>query len=1134
MSFLTNGTAAGERAVILPTAPENLTCAVKAWREAVKILTYEAKSPDLNPMFLENRVYQGSSGRIYPLPFIDRIATEPCERLWDAIHIENEYIRLMILPEIGGRIHIGFDKISGYDFFYRQNVIKPALVGLAGPWASGGVEFNWPQHHRPATFMPMQTEIEYADDGSVTVWCSDHDPMLHMKGMHGICLKPGRAIVELKARLYNRTPFTQTFLWWANAATRAHEQYQSFFPPDVRYVADHAKRAITSFPLSDRPYYGVDYPERARTGVPEEEAPAKFQPDGSYAANDLSWYANIPVPTSYMVTGTSQDFFGGYDHRAQAGVVHVANHHIAPGKKQWTWGNHEFGYAWDASLTDTDGPYIELMAGVYTDNQPDFAYLAPWETKTFTQNWYPIRATGIPQAANEAAALHLRVDDHAAEIAVGVTRNIPDCSIQLLASGVVLHEWNQPLLVAETFHQRAILSESLKASEISVVLRCSGSVLLSFDPASVIPVKAPDVAQEPLAPEQIVAQEDLFLTGLHLDQYRHATRHPEPYWREAIRRDPGDSRSLNALGLWHLRRGEFTRAVDHFRLAVKRLTRLNANPYDGEPYYNLGLALRFLGEDAKAYDAFYKATWNAAWRSPAYFALAEIDTSRQDWHEASDHLCRTLLAEGDHLNARTLLAFVYRHLENHAGAAALISETSRLDPLDGGVRWLQGRLPGSGQELLDLAFDLLRAGLKTEARHVLGGADPQSRDGSAPIILLLLADLQADDADRYAYLQKAQTVSRDYCLPHRLDELLLLERTLARNPENPLASYFLGNLLYDRQRYEQAIGAWERAAAGEPQFSTVWRNLGIAYFNVLNQPEAAIEAFQRAFAANPTDARVFYERDQLWKRTGRAPNERLAELLGHPQLVELRDDLSIEIATLQNQLDRPAEALKGLQNRHFQPWEGGEGLVLGQYVRARLLLGRDCLVKHRAAEALEHFLQALRPPSNLSEAKHLLANQSDVCYWVARAYEALEQAAKAREWYLRAARQKGDFQQMAVRNISSMTYWSALALERLGQVSEAKVTFHRILTYSDQLGLSTPKIDYFATSLPTMLLFNEDLGARNRIEACFLRAQAMTGLGEQDQALTLLHKVLHDDANHIAAQDLLLQLQGGRQELFPH
>src|ERR1039458_9670853 len=210
----------------LPEPPAGLQGPVKAWREDVEFLTYMPEPPSRHPMFLEKRVYQGSSGRVYPQPFIDRIAVEPERRIWKSIHIENEYLRLMILPEIGGRIHIGYDKVTGYDFFYRQNVIKPALVGLAGPWISGGVEFNWPQHHRPATFMPVETEIEAAPDGSVTVWCSDHDPMLRMKGMHGVCLYPGRAVLDLKVRLFNRTQFTQTFLWWANVAACVHEQYQ--------------------------------------------------------------------------------------------------------------------------------------------------------------------------------------------------------------------------------------------------------------------------------------------------------------------------------------------------------------------------------------------------------------------------------------------------------------------------------------------------------------------------------------------------------------------------------------------------------------------------------------------------------------------------------------------------------------------------------------------------------------------------------------------------------------------------------------------------------------------------------------------------------------------------------------------
>ncbi|MCB1124596.1 MAG: DUF5107 domain-containing protein, partial [Verrucomicrobiae bacterium] len=364
---------------------------VTAQLESKCIPTYPLGLPEKNPMFFEKRVYQGSNGKIYPLPFIDKVYDVPEPRAYQVASLENEYVYLELLPEIGGRIFKGQDKTNNhYDFFYRQDVIKPALVGLAGPWISGGVEFNWPQHHRPGTFMPSDVFIEEEADGARTVWMSELDALTRLKGMHGVRLRPGSSLVELRVRLYNRTPFTQTFLWWANVAARVHAHYQSFFPPDVHYVADHAVRAMSSFPEAWNKYYGVDY--AARPG-----------------ANDLSWYKNIPVPTSYMVCETNGGFFGGYDFEKQGGFVHVANKHISPGKKQWTWGNHAFGWAWDRELTDNGGPYVELMAGVYTDNQPDFSYLLPYETKTFSQYWWPIQKTGPVQEANRDAALRLVV-----------------------------------------------------------------------------------------------------------------------------------------------------------------------------------------------------------------------------------------------------------------------------------------------------------------------------------------------------------------------------------------------------------------------------------------------------------------------------------------------------------------------------------------------------------------------------------------------------------------------------------------------------------------------------------------------------------------------------------------------------
>ncbi len=1118
-----SGQSPAGRKLTLPDAPAGESGPVKAWEQSVTILTYWPGTPDPNPMFLEKRVYQGSSGRVYPIPVIDRIATEPVEREWKAVHLENEFLRLMVLPEIGGRIHVGYDKTAGYDFFYRQNVIKPALVGLAGPWISGGVEFNWPQHHRPATFMPVETEIERGEDGSITVWCSDHDPMQRMKGMHGICLYPGRAYVELKVRLYNRTPYVQTFLWWANVACRVHEKYQSFFPPDVRFVADHAKRAITSFPLSDLPYYGVDYAERARKGVPPEEMPRMFVPDGTYPPNDLSWYANIPVPTSYMITATKEDFFGGYDHAAEAGVVHVANRHIAPGKKQWTWGNHEFGYAWDRNLTDEDGPYIELMAGVYTDNQPDFSFLAPGETKTFSQFWYPVHKIGPPQAATLDAAVSLRSEGDAVRVGVCVTRQISQAKISLKLGKDVLAAWTEDLHPAKAFLASCNLPEGAKAEELAVSVEESGRELARFCQANVKPASEPEAAKEPPLPAEIATNEELYLTGLHLWQYRHATRRPEIYWEEALRRDPGDSLCNNALGLWRLQRGEFARAEQHLRKAVERLTRLNPNPYSGEPYYNLGLTLRFQGNDEEAYAAFYKAAWNAAWVAPAYHALAELDAKRADWPVAIDHLDRSLNANSENLNARNLKVMVLRKLQREKGASALLENTHRLDRLDVWSRFLRDEsVPTDAQQALDLALDLLRAGFCEEALAVLAPHESQPM----PLYLkaYLLSSMGQKDEAAQIY-QKAAYANPMYCFPSRLEEQVVLEAAIVAHPEDARAPYYLGNFLYDKGRREEAIAWWERAVQLDATNATAWRNLGIAYFNVLRNPQKAFAAFEHAFAHAPDDARILYERDQLWKRMGKSPEERLSELKRSSQLVQLRDDLSLEMATLLNQTGQSDAALELLTKRRFQPWEGGEGQVLAQYLRACLLMCKRALQSSNLPKARFFFESALHPPQTLSEAKHLLANWSDVYYWAGVVCAEEGRHKEAREMWERAARKQGDFQQMTVRTVSDMTFWTAMAQQRLGREKEARQIFEQIQEYAEQLERRIPKIDYFATSLPTMLLFEEDLELRNRIEAKFLRAQAAFGLRQYAEAENLLKEVLELDRNHMAAADLLEQLR---------
>ena len=1128
-------------------------------------------------MFLEKRVYQGSSGKVYPLPFTDRVAERAVDRKWKAVWLENEFLRIMVLPEIGGRIHRAIDKTNGYDFIYYQSVIKPALVGLAGPWISGGIEFNWAQHHRPGTFLPVNYTIEQHDDGSVTVWCSDHEPMARMKGMHGICLHPGKSYVELKVRAYNRTPFVQTFLWWANVATRVHEAYQSFFPPDVHSVADHAKRATSQYPLCENSYYGVNYRKRGQQGVPAAEIPSQYLPphcanhptsenaNGSLPSgpvhecrpNDLSWYANIPVPTSYMCMGGKEDFFGGYDHKAQAGLVHLANHHIAPGKKQWTWGNHEFGYAWDRNLTDPDeygeyAPYIELMAGAYTDNQPDFSFLQPGETKKWSQFWYPIRHIGAAQHANLEAAISLTPSASASvRLGVSVTARQRGVVVTVTTKDKQLALFNCELSPAQPLIQQIKLPGGVEISSLQIrVTGSDGRELITYEPRLHTHAEIPPPATETPAPCDITSADELFITGLHLEQYRHASRCPTSYWREALRRDPLDARCNNAMGLWHLKRGEFLEAEHCFRKAMERLTRRNPNPYDGEACYNLGVCLRYQARDNEAYDALYKATWNQAWAAAGYHGLAEIDCTRSNWTVALDHLDRSLRFDTDNLRARNLKVLVLRKLGAASQAAVLLRETQWLDQLDWWARHLgHESLACDLQTQLDIAHDYARAGFYAEAiellnrqdaqiparlyGHLANGANsgghaslPDQSWGALPLVRYTLGWLEqkrGDDKAAREYFKAAGGLAPDYCFPARLEEIAIFELAMRANPTDAKAPYYLGNLLYDRRRQVEALKLWEKSAQLDPNFSVVWRNLGIGYFNIRHNARMARRAYDLALRVNPTDARLLYERDQLWKRLGEKPEKRQRQLEQHLDLVQLRDDLSVELCTLYNQNGQHEQALRLVSSRKFQPWEGGEGGSLGQHVRSHLALGRMTLARGEAAKAREHFEAALTAPRNLGEAKHLLANQSDIHFWLGCALTELGDKANARQHWLAAVNFKGDFQEMSVRAFSELTYYSALAWQKLGQPAKAKRLLGELLAYAHNLSKAKAKIDYFATSLPTMLLFNDDLQRRQDTTAMFLEAQARLGLGQKLQARRLLAKVLQCDPNHSPASDILAE-----------
>ncbi len=1071
----------------------------EVWSEQVVIPTYGVGQPEKNPMFLEKRVYQGSSGKVYPYPVIDKILDEKEDKTYTALWLENDYLRVMILPELGGRIQRAYDKTNGYDFVYYNEVIKPALVGLLGPWISGGIEFNWPQHHRPTTFLPTDWRILENPDGSKTVECSEVDQMYGTKGKLSYTLYPDRAYIELRGQLYNRTNLPQTFLWWANPAVAVNEHTQSIFPPDVNAVFDHGKRDVSSFPIATGVYYKHDY----GAGV------------------DISRYKNIPVPTSYMCARSDYDFVGGYDYGVGAGLLHVADHHISPGKKQWTWGCGDFGRAWDRNLTDANGPYIELMTGVYCDNQPDFTWLKPFEEKVFTQYFLPYKAVGAVKNASREAVVGLQVHGGRAEITVYATARYEQARVVLTAAGETVYEHVGTLSPTDVLQAEVAVEADETALTLAVFDR-SGRKLLDYTPRAKQIEPLPDPMPPAGPPEQIATAEELYLTGLHIEQYRHATYLPDPYYLEALKRDSGDIRANTAYGRLLLRRGRFADSERYFRAAIARMTERDPNPYNSEAYTALGLSLLYQDRSDEAYDAFYKASWTGEEQELSFYYLAAIDARRGQYDLALEHIDRSLVKNGHSLKSRALRGLILESLGRKAEADAWFGEDLRLDAFDyvSGLELdrartlaLMGSRPSS---FLECAIDYAEAGYYEKAAEAAG---------LCPVEHPMLAYHRAYYAARFdpalseAALDAAAAQDSAYCFPNKLEDIPVLRWTMEKRPADSKAPYYLGCLLYDRRRYEEAVSCWEQSAARNDGFPTVWRNLALAYFNQSHAPEKALACMERAYALDGEDARVLLELDQLYHKLGRPVRERFAFLDARRDVAFRRDDLYVEYVTLLNDMGRYQDAYARIMAHKFHPWEGGEGKVTTQYAVALTQLARQALAAGDAAGARELLTQALVFPHDLGEGKLEGAKDNNIYYYLGLAQRALGDESAARTCLERAAAGDEEPAGMMYYNDqpADLIFYQGLANRALGREERAASRFHKLVSYGEKHYYDRVKIDYFAVSLPDLQLFDEDLSLRSRAHCEYLIGLGSMGLGDMARARKCLDAVLAIDCAHQGA-----------------
>ncbi|MBN1125887.1 MAG: DUF5107 domain-containing protein [Sedimentisphaerales bacterium] len=1094
---------------VFPLAAQSKST-VRTWQDSLVIPSYGVAEPDLNPRFYTGRGYQGAQGRVYPYPMSDVLSNEKTDTKYQAVYLENEYIKLCVLPQIGGRIFSAQDKTNGYDFFYRQHVIKPALIGMLGAWMSGGVEWNFPHHHRARAFMPMNWTIMENPDGSRTLWLSELERRHRMRFVLGMTLYPDRSYVEVTIKIFNRTPTVHSFLYWANPAVHVDENYQVLFPPDTEYVVQHAKNEFSEWPISYSQYGGF-----------------------RYDAVNISWWKNLPKPVSFFCWDSEADYFGGYDHGKDAGVAYIGNHYIAPGKKFFTFGCGDQGQMWDKMLTDTDGPYLELMAGAYSDNQPDYSWIQPYEVKTVRQYWYPIRNLGGLDYANLEAALHLDIKDNAVLIALNATSEQNEAFLIVKKDHECVLEKHINVSPARPFQTKIPVSEKADGKAFKVVLQNKeGKALLEYTPISPPRKERPKPAVPPRDPKEVKTNEELYLAGLRLNQFYNAKLEPYAYYEEIVQSDPDDVRANMQLGILYYKRMMYTKAEMYLNRAIERLTYNYTRPKDGESFYYLGLALRELGREKEAYDAFYKAVWSYAWQAAGYYQLAELDCRKMDFSTALEHIEQSIAVNTWNAKALNLRAVILRKLDRTEKAMRQLDAVSRIDPLDvwrlnetvlsgssdrfdsvsaHAFRSIQAIIGDDVQSYLELACDYMGGGFWNEAIDVLHRMDRFCKAGgtSYPILYYYLGYLYEKRGDSHIaknYYKNAASMSSDYCFPFRSESLFVLQSAIEHNPNDAMAHYVLGNLLYDHQP-NKAIVCWETSRQLNDAFWLVHRNLAFGYSHETNDVKKAADSMERAVFLKPNNPRLYYELDVLYEQAGADTDKRLNILEKHESIVQRRDDALSRLVQLYVITGRYDDAIHVLTTHHFNTWEGG-GRIHDIYVDAFLLRGIKEIDSGQPREALEDFTQALKYPDNLEVGRPMYDSQlARTHYCLGMAYEKLGEKDKAIEY----------FRQSVNTDTSRLefAYYQGIAYVKLGKMEEAGKIFTELVKTGQKRLSEGSERDFFEK-------FGEKQSFQaNQAEACYQMALGYLGLENRTEALKQFEQACTYNPNHIWARHML-------------
>ena len=1055
--------------------------------DEITLPTYAPGGYDKTPIFYTGRVYQGAQGRVYPYPMQDVLHDEKTDEIYTYLTLENDWLKMGLLPEHGGHLLNFTDKKTGFEIFYRQHVIKPALIGMLGAWISGGVEWNFPHHHRATTAMPIDWKATEQTDGSKTIWIGETELRRRLKWTIGLSMMKDRAVLQAENIFMNRNPYIESMIYWANVSVHCGDDYQVLFPPSCHLGFDHHKNFWTSFPIGPR--------KESHDLIPSQRS--KYADDIS-GVMDLSWWRNFTVESrSIFALDPDNAWLGGYDHKKNMGTAHVSNRHITVGKKFFLWGNFPEAHVWDTVLTDNDGPYLELMVGCWSDNQPDYSWIAPYETRRVKQYWFPVKCIGgIKNVTIDGAVNVERVGTAKDELLLGFhsTRDLKGCTVELAENGtVVFSEKNVAINPDTPWCKTVKVSPVVKDPAFTGRIKdADGKVFLVYTPVPEDPHDPlPPIVANPKDAKEYASAELAYLTGLRLDQFHNGLIDPVPYYERALAIDPEYSAARVAWGIRLLKGGEFARAETHLRKASDRVTQNYMRAKDAEPEYYLSLALKEQGRFKEAEDLFWRVTWRATLKKEAYAEIARLACLRGDFDEALARIDNALELGARDARLHTIKAYVARKLGKTELAANERAQAVACDPLEywalleeGGLDLAEKNRGLKGPQLMEAVCDYYGVGAWDELIAVCdqalakaGAEKPYRTEGLLPLAETLaacnsyrnpmfayfkayaLAEKGAAAAAKKAY-EAAAAMCGDYCFPSRLEELAVLTRAASSAPAAN-TYYYLGEILWNLDRKDDALASWKNAVAHKADHALALRCLGFGlshpgtYFTNtgVSTDFPSFEAYgyyTKAIEADPENFRTLEEADKLAAKLGVAGAERLALMKKYRKTAEKYDACLLRFAYLLNEAEDYDAALDILTTRRFHVWEGSEGL-LDPFADALMLRARRRMVAKDLDGAEKDLRFALTYPENLQAGRPGDAGtEPKVRYYLAQCRKA-----KGDEAGYRA--ELGNSLKGWIK-AGEMDYYRVLALRELGRASETEPLLKELAVVIAELETPAPKV----------------------------------------------------------------------------